>query len=358
MVVASTNFSVATPKPGPRASKLDGLQAGRAIAALLVVAFHANVFILPDKLYGGATAGPAFNMGYAGVEFFFVLSGFIMYYIHAKDFGVATRAGTFLRRRILRIYPIYWVVLIGLLGLWAVTNSGPENAFDPFAIVTSLFLIPTPDFPIMRVAWTLIHEMLFYIVFVAMIFSRGWGTAVFAAWMVACVAYPLSGGDAYPLDVLLSAYNLLFLFGIIAAMLYQRLSTQGALVAFSVGVLIFFGVGLSESVSGMVWDHAIRTWCYGVGAAMIAAALAAGVLASPRWLTFLGDASYSIYLVHLPVMLILATILTKLGAPWGLPPLGGMAMMIALSIIAGCVTYLVFERPLMRFFSKREKRAV
>lgn len=357
MAITSTEFVRDSRVSSAKRGKLDGLQAGRAVAALLVVAFHANVFILPDKLYDGVTAGPAFNMGYAGVEFFFVLSGFIMYHIHAKDFGLPQRAWRFMRRRILRIYPIYWVILAGLLVLYAITNSGPPHAFDPVAIVTSFLLIPTTDFPIMRVAWTLIHEMLFYIVFVSMIFSRFGGTAVFSAWMGACIAAPLTGLVAYPFDTLLSAYNVLFFMGIIAAWAYARLTPVTAIAAFTVGVAVFFGVGLSESVGGVVWDHSLRTWTYGIGAALVTAALAAGVIASPRWLTFLGDASYSIYLVHLPAMNIMMVILPKLGAPWGLPPLAGMAMMLVLATLAGCIIYLLIERPLMRMFAKREKRA-
>jgi peptidoglycan/LPS O-acetylase OafA/YrhL len=81
------------------------LQAGHAIAALIVVAFHANVFILPDRLYHGGAASRAFNMGYAGVEFFFVLSGFIMFYVHAKDFSLPHWAPDFLRKCIGRINP-------------------------------------------------------------------------------------------------------------------------------------------------------------------------------------------------------------------------------------------------------------
>lgn len=53
---------------------LQGLQCGRAVAALLVVIFHANSFLLPNRLYDGLHAGRLFNFGYAGVEFFFVLS--------------------------------------------------------------------------------------------------------------------------------------------------------------------------------------------------------------------------------------------------------------------------------------------
>ena len=85
---------------------LAGLQCGRAVAAVMVAIFHANVFLLPSKFYAGEGAGAAFNFGYAGVEFFFVLSGFIMVLVHRRDFGQPSKAVVFLRKRIVRIYPI------------------------------------------------------------------------------------------------------------------------------------------------------------------------------------------------------------------------------------------------------------
>lgn len=343
---------------GHPAGKLDGLQAGRAVAALLVVAFHINVFILPDRLYDGAQAGAVFNMGYAGVEFFFVLSGFIMYHMHAKDFGNSARAGTFLKRRILRIYPIYWFVLIGLLGLFVVTGTGPENKFDPFTVLTSLFLIPTPDFPIMRVAWTLEFEMLFYIVFVTLILSKRFGPVVFVLWLAGSILLPLAGIQAFPLDFFFADYNLLFLFGMIAAWGHSRLSAGQLWISFALGIAVFFGTGFSEAVFGMEWAHSWRTWSYGLGATAMTAALAGGVIRPPRWLTFLGDASYSIYLVHLPAMNILVVILTKLDAPWGLTPMIGGLIMMGLATFAGCLVYACVERPLMTLFSKKTSPAV
>ncbi|MEL6573349.1 MAG: acyltransferase [Pseudomonadota bacterium] len=329
--------------------KLDGLQAGRAVAALLVVAFHINVFILPDRLYDGDRAGAVFNMGYAGVEFFFVLSGFIMYHIHAKDFGVSTRAWTFFKRRIQRIYPIYWFILIGLLGLYAVTGSGPDNKFEPLAILTSLLLIPTPDFPIMRVAWTLEHEMLFYILFLSLIVNKRIGFIVFAVWMIGSVLIPLMGIKFFPLNFLFADYNLLFLFGMIVAWGYRFLSVPARMPIFMIGLSIYLGTGFSEALFQVDWTHCWRTWAYGIGAAMITAALAREVLTVPKWLVFLGDASYSIYLAHLPAMGVFVVVLAEFGGPWSLSPqVSGLLMMI-LAVLSGCLIYLCVERPLMRY---------
>lgn len=76
--------------------KLHAIQAGRAVAAIMVVAYHANDFVLPLRLYDGRIAWRGFGMGYVGVEFFFVLSGFIMFYVHRQDFGHPWRFWTFI----------------------------------------------------------------------------------------------------------------------------------------------------------------------------------------------------------------------------------------------------------------------
>jgi exopolysaccharide production protein ExoZ len=340
-------------------AKLDGLQAGRAVAALLVVAFHANIFILPDRLYRGEAASRAFDMGYAGVEFFFVLSGFIMFYVHAKGFSRPDRASHFLRRRIVRIYPIYWIVFGALTALYFIApDRGTENARDPEMILTSLLLVPTPELPIMRVAWTLRHEMLFYLVFVLVILNLRLGTIVFGLWMVLCLVAASLGWTGFPWDFFLSAYNVLFMLGIGAAMVYSRIPADRARGLLVLGVAIFLFTELSESFGLLEWDKALRTWAYGVGAAMVTTALAAGALSPLRWLTFLGDASYSIYLVHLPAMIFLAILLGKAGAPWDLPPILSLLGMIVLSSLVGGCTYAFVERPVLKRLSSPPRPAV
>ncbi len=337
-------------KYGAGQNRLDGLQAGRAVAALLVVAFHANVFILPEKFYDGGTAGRPFSMGYAGVEFFFVLSGFIMYYIHARDFSRPDRAWTFLRKRIVRIYPIYWAILGALLVLYAIA-PGPEAAHDPVQMVTSMLLWPMPETPIMRVAWSLQHEMLFYLVFVLTILNLRAGTLAMGLWMSGCLIAPLVGWTEYPSGFLLSSYNLLFLFGIGAARMFRQIRPEHLRPLLLAGVSLFLFTGLSELYGLIAWDKALRTWSYGLGAAMATAALAGGAVSPPRLLTFLGDASYSIYLAHLPAMSLLSAVLIKLGAPWGLPPVLFLGLLVALATATACLVYILVERPLIRHLS-------
>src|SRR5436305_9906897 len=91
---------------------LNTLQACRAAAAILVVLFHASgsIFALA-KYFDCKPFGRVFDFGYAGVDFFFVLSGFLMMHVHAQDFGQPRKLGAYCWKRFTRIYPAYWVVL-------------------------------------------------------------------------------------------------------------------------------------------------------------------------------------------------------------------------------------------------------
>lgn len=337
---------------------LAGLQCGRAVAAVMVAIFHANVFLLPSKFYAGEGAGAAFNFGYAGVEFFFVLSGFIMVLVHRRDFGQPSKALVFMRKRVVRIYPIYWLVMAFLLAIYFVSpGRGPDHARDPLAILQSLLLIPSEDGPIMQVAWTLQHEMLFYIIFSGIILNLRIGRIVFGAWMLACVlALPWSHDMSFPLSFLLKPHNLLFLFGIVAAYAYTHLSRSSALLAFWTGCALFLGIGLSETVLGVMGPESLQPLGYGLGALLIVIGLAQGGLPAPRWLTFIGDASYAIYLVHLPVMNIAAVGLLAAGLHLVLPPLAMLALITVIVTVAGALVHIFAEKPLMKYFKNRSPR--
>jgi hypothetical protein len=95
------------------------LQAGRALAALLVVLLHLGLIIADAKYFDVPWVGTPFRWGDAGVEFFFVLSGFIITSAHAGDISRPSRLIPYLQRRAIRIYPPYWIVfaLVFLLAL-------------------------------------------------------------------------------------------------------------------------------------------------------------------------------------------------------------------------------------------------
>jgi exopolysaccharide production protein ExoZ len=87
---------------------LNSLQACRAAAAILVVFYHTShgIFRL-EKYFGHKPFGPVFDFGFAGVDFFFVLSGFIMIHVHAGDIGQPRMLAAYLWKRFSRIYPAY-----------------------------------------------------------------------------------------------------------------------------------------------------------------------------------------------------------------------------------------------------------
>jgi peptidoglycan/LPS O-acetylase OafA/YrhL len=214
------------------------------------------------------------------------------------------------------------------------------------AILTSVLLWPMPEGPIMQVAWTLQHEMLFYLVFTLLIINLRVGMVVFGLWMAACIlALPIYESAAFPTDFILKPHNILFVFGIVAGIAYERFSVTQARSSFWVGTVLFMGIGLGETVGGLTLTPALLTLGYGFGAAMAVIGLARGNLPAPRWLVLLGDASYAIYLIHLPAMNILAVGLRASGVHQLLPPLAMLALITALVTGIGVLAHLFIEKP-------------
>lgn len=91
------------------AKRLNLIQVFRGLAAVLVVFAHTDLIynqnLNQDFLFKITTFGGS------GVDFFFVLSGFIMFYIHQKDIGHQNKLGIFLFKRFTRVYPLYWIIL-------------------------------------------------------------------------------------------------------------------------------------------------------------------------------------------------------------------------------------------------------
>ena len=163
---ASATPETTSPHRSGSRRKLSGVQAARAVAALMVVLYHATRGLSLPQYLGYIPFGNSFGFGHAGVDFFFVLSGFIIMHAHAADIGKPDRLYAYLWRRATRIYPIYWVT--------SYTDPGePGFSFPwilparlaPSHMVHSLLLLPEAIEPLVGVCWTLRSEILFYIVF-------------------------------------------------------------------------------------------------------------------------------------------------------------------------------------------------
>ena len=167
-------LTIATHRERAPAGKLCHLQALRGLAASLVVLTHSVRALHGD--YSGRFSVP----GYFGVAAFFIISGFIIYKTSRSAFGSHKGATDFITKRLIRIFPIYWIATILLIVL-----SPHRAAYGASDIICSLLLIPhyialnDGMDPLLGPAWTLHYELLFYVFFAAsMVFNRRTGVAL------------------------------------------------------------------------------------------------------------------------------------------------------------------------------------
>jgi peptidoglycan/LPS O-acetylase OafA/YrhL len=334
------------------------LQAGRALAAISVAAFHLSLNMGAAR-YGGA---PVFReltqYGKHGVDFFFVLSGFIILFAHARDINQPSGWGSYLYKRFVRVYPIYWlytlVFVLALLAFGGTDASMPDNAKD---WLTSLSLVRfTPVAPPLGQGWTLFHEVAFYAVFSILILNRKFGLAALAAFMaVALVFHPAVDPGELPrtaFNVYTSDYNLYFLCGMGAYWLYKK---GGNGLAQAVG-----GAAIAVAALGLAGlPPFLSRIMLAAGLALMLAGLATlertGKLGIHGWLAFAGDASYSIFLTHINLEGALLKIAVKLHLNALLGPQLVFFIVLAGTVALGCLAYVLIERPMMRRLRGRRR---
>jgi peptidoglycan/LPS O-acetylase OafA/YrhL len=161
---------------------LEGLQLFRGFAALAVALHHARLGTSAFVQEIPAPIEALLGQGFLGVDFFFVLSGFIILHTHYDDPRSVSAAAVYAFKRITRIYlpylPITGAVIIAYLLFPALSQS--DRTWGWF---TSLTLLPSIHEPALPVAWTLVHEIVFYLLFLVFFVSR----RIFAA-SIACGA--------------------------------------------------------------------------------------------------------------------------------------------------------------------------
>src|SRR5262245_3827030 len=246
------------------------------------------------------------RFGHLGVDFFFVLSGFIIQHVHGGDAGRPERAGDYLWRRITRIWPL--LALLTTLKLVYMLASGAgvrAEKFELGVIVASYLCLPLPGWPVLDVAWTLEHEALFYALFlVPILLGRGAWRVLLAAWL-ALIVLVLAGGapPSFPVSFLASPLNAEFLLGIAACIACQRLALAPRRAAGLLALgLALGGFGFWLYTFARTSEEKSVRLVLAVGLTLVIVASVAleraGRLRAPRVLKALGDASYSLYLWH------------------------------------------------------------
>jgi peptidoglycan/LPS O-acetylase OafA/YrhL len=310
-----------------------------------------------DRYFGAMPFYGVFKFAHAGVDFFFVLSGFIIFHVHRNDLGNPARFGEYIKRRFVRIFPTYWTVLAfwGLILAVSPTHDFYERSVG--AVLTSTFLIPVADHnPILGVSWTLQHEVLFYTLFSVLFFSRSAGTIVLSAW-AALITWNMVTNDfsSFPASFVFRLFNIEFFFGIAVSIALRRWPIFYPRTMLVCGAIIFFGMGLAESW-GPDFDSSwpVPHMLYATGAAMalygmVGAEQTGRLGAIPKLAVTLGAASYSIYLFHGIVIQIIQQGILIILRHVSLPAQLTFVSVIVVTVII-CERFSHFvEQPLLRW---------
>jgi peptidoglycan/LPS O-acetylase OafA/YrhL len=287
--------------------KLRSIQALRALAALLVVGDHLPR--LEGKLFPSGFMHGFGAAGAIGVDLFFVISGFIMVTTTWNTFAKRGASLRFISRRFLRIYPPYWAALIAFVAIGIALPSALYLApVTVSSFLTSFFLIPRVDGPLLFVAWSLEFEVYFYLVFaIALQFPRQRLALCCAVWAGATLALNVAAHwvTAVPVQFLGSPLALEFMGGGAVGYLVlhrhifapRTLLVAGIVLAAAVAVYSsrFDGFGSLD----LTWYRVLAA-----GPAMLLIVYGAvsleehGRLVPPPGAVALGDASYALYLWH------------------------------------------------------------
>ena len=331
--------------------RIDSIQALRAAAALSVATVH----VLNDATAldpGGTIAlWHAMLPWEAGVDMFFVISGFIMVHASQRLFGRPGAAWRFLSHRLARVAPLYWAVTAVFLMVALLAGGTVKTEVSGLAqVVASFLFIPWPRpggvlQPVYSLGWTLNYEMMFYAVFTLFIgLPQRWALGGVAAVLMAMMAlHPFVLGQpqlAFWTDPVIAE----FVFGMALAVAWRSgLVLPGGWRAGLAAVAVMSLVALHD-----VAPDAAAPLRAGLPMALLLAAATLGPLRAWPPLLVLGDASYALYLVH-PFAMRAASILWRglhlegLGAA-----MGYCLASLGMAVLAGLAVHFWLERPVTR----------
>jgi exopolysaccharide production protein ExoZ len=312
-----------------------GVQAMRGLAALAVVCGHA-VTARSDLGTQSAAEG-ALTILASGVDIFFVISGFII----ASTAASQTDALNFVFRRVIRIYPVYWLVLLAALisSYWIAPSPGDPPALD----LGHIFAWDYPNWHIPP-AWSIAFEMHFYAV-VAVILAiapRRLFESLFAALGIAVVAIIFH----LPLGIYSHPLILEFGAGVFIAYLVRINGTLPFLpYVAAISAALFAAGWYWIFVHGSSDPQFARVPTYGLGAALLIGTVVSAELHGASFspiLQWLGSISYSLYISHYLLIRWTANF-TEL---WQMiSPAGAIVASILLSIGLAAVLHLLVEVP-------------
>ncbi|MAK60650.1 MAG: hypothetical protein CMK09_06700 [Ponticaulis sp.] len=357
-------------------NRLSLVQILRFVAAFFVMLTHIRgTELLHDN---GSSLLPSFveTAGFAGVDLFFVISGFVMSYVTTRLDPGASSAAKFMVARLARIYPTWWLFLGAYCALMFIIfrvpwhpSSLPDSVSGIEALLKSAFLIPQLPLPLLNVGWTLIHEQYFYLVFaLLLVLPKAWrlpGLLIWALLPLAGIVFGLQSASASGvLELAVHSMTLEFIAGAVAGWLFTREIRPFPAILFGLGVVGFAVVALLSTPETLSNDRPMRVALLVLPCTFLVYG-AAGLQDRFRnnkplsEASILGDWSYTLYLCHPIVIIVTRRVFEdipgtlSLGNSGLIDNVAFVTVCITVAVTVAALTHYLFEAPLIRWFRAR-----
>lgn len=369
----SDTLSSAFADTKPHYNILDGL---RGVAALTVVCFH--LF----EAYATSHLDQKINHGYLAVDFFFILSGFVVGYAY-DDRWKTMRIADFLKRRFIRLHPM--VIIGALIGavmfyfqgcsVWDVSQV-PVVALIIATLMNVLLIPATPGmeirgvgemYPLNGPSWSLFFEYIGNILYAfflhklstkvlsILVLSAGCGLAIFALWGPLgdiCVGFALTEEN-----IIGGSLRLLFSFpaGLLLSRIFKPVKVRGAFWIGSSSIVVLSAIPRIGGSEHLWMNGLYDTICFAVVFPLLVCLGASGKTTdkvTTRVCRFLGDISYPLYMVHYPFIYLYYAWVKNENLTF-IQSLPGAVALVAGSVVLAYLCLKLYDEPVRRFLSRR-----
>ena len=365
----------------PHYHLLDGL---RGVAALMVIWYH----VFEGYAFAGGTTIDTFNHGYLAVDFFFILSGFVIGYAYDDRWGKNFTMKDFIKRRLIRLHPM--VIMGAVVGAitfyiqgsvqWDGTHIGISMVM--LSLLCTIFFIPAMPgvgyevrgngemFPLNGPCWSLFFEYIgniLYALFIRRLSNKAL-TIVVVLLGVALASFAIfnvSGygniGVGWTLDGVNFIGGLLrmlfpFSMGMLLSRNFKPMKLRGAFWICTLVMIALFAVPYLEGTESICTNGIYEAFCIIIAFPILLWIGASGTTTdkkSTQICKFLGDISYPIYVIHYPFMYLFYAWLIKnqlftLGETWQVA-----LCVYAWNILFAYLCLKLYDEPVRKYLGKR-----
>lgn len=336
-----------------RKAKFKNIQYVKMLVPVLIIIGHVLAVSYQDGILKDDILAKISRTG--GVDFFFVLSGFMIYLLYKKRIR-QNYESVFIKKRAIRIYPLVWIfTLISLPVYFIVPGFGNGHETQLSTIFKSLLLFPQ-DEPVLGATWSLSHVVLFYIWFVFLMKYTKTTLIMVGIWTVAILAnvvFEFADENNILLNFILSPHNLEFILGALLAEISLRFKLKKPRIILFTGFVLFMynWLGFNDGVS------IYPTLTYSIGAGLIILGAIALDKENPKPVNpvvdLIGDASYAIIITNLPIIILSIKVLNKLGL---FSVINNLVLFVIIGLVAaigGILIHKLIENPLHKVLTNK-----